>query len=92
MDLQTSIYGCGSAALANALAALGYTVPQDLVGELADTAGSGTGARGLKLATRRLGAVVNVIDESTHQAAWDRVFGAAALGAPSVLLWRGMPS
>lgn len=87
MELQTAIYACGAAALSNALAAVGYTLPQEAVAHLAETAGGGTGARGLLRAARQLGARAESFDDDRVARAWRHLRGALVDGAACVLLF-----
>lgn len=74
MKLQSGTTGCGSAALANALQALGFDIEQEAVAKLADTNGDGTNARGLKRAATSLGVKVKVI-RSGFQTAYYELLG-----------------
>ena len=85
MKLQTGVASCGAAALANALAALGFVLGEDAVAAAAGTDGDGTGIRGLKRAARALGASVDVISERDGVAAYYRLRGHLDAGEAAVL-------
>lgn len=87
MKLQSGTTGCGAAALANALLALGFDIEQEAVGKLADTNGDGTNARGLKRAAASLGAEVATINAATEYEAWFQLTGWLHHGAAVVLLF-----
>lgn len=73
--------------MSNALSALGFTLGEDTVGEVADTNGDGTGPAGLKRAARRLGAAVDVISERDGRRAFYTLCGFLGDGQSAVLCW-----
>ncbi len=87
MKLQSGTTGCGAAALANGLQALGFDLSQEAVAKLADTNGDGTNARGLKRAAVSLGAEVATINAATEYEAWFQLVGWLNHGASAVLLF-----
>lgn len=75
MILQSNEDGCGPAALANALAALGWQeVPQETIAELAGQTVDGCGSRDLARAARSLGASVEVVQERRCRQAYQQVY------------------
>lgn len=93
MKFQSDANGCGAAALANALSALGFSdVPQETVAELAGATATGAmpdglNAVGLQRAARRLGACVAPLSLARFEDAWLALRGALLEGRVAVLLF-----
>lgn len=71
--------------MSNALSAIGFSLGEDVVADIADTNGDGTGAAGLKRAARKLGAEVEVISETSGERAFFALLGFLADGWAAVL-------
>src|SRR3990167_9364841 len=85
MQLQSAPHGCGPAAIANALEALGNRVSQDAAATLARTDAEGTDERGIKRALRMLGFAPQEFSTGDRSAAWHLVCGALLMGYPCLL-------
>lgn len=88
MILQDTLASCGTTALSNAIAALGWTqLPPDAVFELTGcTEVRGTMAAGIKRAATKLQLRVGVVSDNDGLKAWYALRGRLAAGHAAVLV------